>query len=84
MPQTELHGNVEQDACLKKVLDTFMRHRRLIKIPAQLKKQQVILEKSLRLSNRGNSTRSAKSISFCLIIMLMLLHSAAAWSKPVC
>ena len=45
MPQTELPENVEEDAYRKKVLDTFMRHGRLIKIPAQLKKRQVIFEK---------------------------------------
>jgi ArsR family transcriptional regulator, arsenate/arsenite/antimonite-responsive transcriptional repressor len=45
MPQTDLPGNVEEDAYRKKVLDTFMRHGRLVKFPAQLKKRQVILEK---------------------------------------
>ncbi len=45
MHQTDLPGSVEEDAYRKKVLNTFMRHGRLIKIPAQLKKRQVILEK---------------------------------------
>lgn len=45
MPQTDLPGRVEEDAYRKKVLDTFMRHGRLVKIPAQLKKRQVVLEK---------------------------------------
>ena len=45
MPQTDLPGSVEEDAYRKKVLDTFLQHGRLVKIPAQLKKRQVILEK---------------------------------------
>ena len=45
MPQTEMPGNIEEDAYRKKVLNTFLRHGRLIKIPAQLKKRQVIFEK---------------------------------------
>lgn len=45
MPQTDLLGGVEEDAYRRKVLNTFMRHGRLTKIPAQLKKRQVILEK---------------------------------------
>lgn len=45
MPIIDQPGNVEVDAYRKKVLDTFMRHGRLIKIPAQLKKRQVIFEK---------------------------------------
>lgn len=45
MPQFDLPGNVEEDAYRKKVLATFMRHGRLVNIPAQLKKRQVVLEK---------------------------------------
>lgn len=45
MPRADLPGSVEEDAYRKKVLATFMRHGRLIKIPAQLKKRQVVLEK---------------------------------------
>jgi hypothetical protein len=45
MPQPELPDTVEEDAYRKKVLDTFFRYGRLVKIPAQLKKRQVILEK---------------------------------------
>jgi len=45
MIQEDLPGRVEEDAYRKKVLATFMRHGRLVNIPAQLKKRQVILEK---------------------------------------
>lgn len=45
LPQDDLPDHVEEDAYRKKVLATFMRHGRVIKIPAQLKKRQVILEK---------------------------------------
>jgi hypothetical protein len=45
MPQFDLPGGGEEDAFRKKVLATFMRHGRLVNIPAQLKKRQVVLEK---------------------------------------
>jgi hypothetical protein len=45
LPQPELSEGVEEDAYRSKVLNTFFRHGRLIQIPAQLKKRQVILEK---------------------------------------
>jgi hypothetical protein len=45
VPQSDLPERVEADAFRKKVLATFFRHGRLTAIPAQLKKQQVILEK---------------------------------------
>lgn len=43
--QGELPERVEQDAYRKKVIDTFFKYGRLVSIPAQLKKRQVILEK---------------------------------------
>ena len=43
--QPELAPGVKADAFREKVLLTFFKRGRLIKIPAQLKKQQVILEK---------------------------------------
>ena len=43
MPATNLAERVETDAYRQKVMDTFFRQGRLIKIPAQLKKQQVVL-----------------------------------------
>jgi len=44
-PQTDLPADVEEDAYRNKVLAIFMRHGRVTKIPAQLKKRQVLLEK---------------------------------------
>lgn len=45
MRQPDLAPGVNEDAYREKVLQTFFKHGRLVKIPAQLKKQQVILEK---------------------------------------
>lgn len=45
MPQPGLTAGVEEDAYRNKVLKTFFKHGRLTRIPAQLKKQQIILEK---------------------------------------
>ena len=45
LPQPGLAGNVEEDAYRQKVLQTFFRRGRLVGIPAQLKKRQVILER---------------------------------------
>lgn len=44
LPQAGLPARVEEDAYRKKVLATFFRFGRLVSIPAQLKKRQVILE----------------------------------------
>ncbi|MFZ6026570.1 MAG: metalloregulator ArsR/SmtB family transcription factor [Chloroflexota bacterium] len=45
MPAADLPADVEEDAYRKKVLAAFMRHGRLTRLPTQLKKRQVILEK---------------------------------------
>jgi len=45
MPQPELAAEVEEDAYRKKVLETFIQRGRLTRIPAQHKKEQIILEK---------------------------------------
>lgn len=45
MPQSELSAQVEEDYYRQKVLGTFLRHGRLISIPAQLKKRAILLEK---------------------------------------
>ena len=45
MTQPELAAEVEEDAYRTKVLQTFIRRGRLTQIPAQRKKQQIILEK---------------------------------------
>jgi len=45
MPQPGLSAQVEEDAYRQKVLNTFLRQGRLVSIPAQLKKRQIVLEK---------------------------------------
>ena len=45
MTQPELAAEVEEDAYRSKVLHTFIRRGRLTQIPAQHKKQEIILEK---------------------------------------
>ncbi len=45
LPQPGLKAEVEQDAYRNKVLRTFFRRGRLTQIPAQLKKQQIVLER---------------------------------------
>lgn len=45
LPQPGLPKGVEVDAYREKVLKTFFKRGRLVSIPAQLKKRQVILEK---------------------------------------
>jgi len=45
LPQTGLADSVVEDAYRKKVLQTFMRLGRLVCIPAQLKKRQIVLER---------------------------------------
>jgi ArsR family transcriptional regulator len=45
LPQPGLEAQVEEDAYRDKVLNTFFKHGRLVSIPAQRKKRQIILEK---------------------------------------
>jgi len=45
LPQPDLKAEVREDAYRQKVLKTFFRHGRLVSIPAQLKKRQIILER---------------------------------------
>lgn len=45
LPQPGVSARVEEDAYRAKVLKTFFRRGRLTRLPAQLKKRQVILEK---------------------------------------
>lgn len=47
LPQEGLTASVAEDAYRDKVLKTFLKHGRLIKLPAQQKKFQVILGKIL-------------------------------------
>lgn len=48
VPQPELATDVETDAYRTAVIDTFFEHGRLKQIPAQLKKQQIVLEVIVR------------------------------------
>ena len=45
LPQPDIKTGVREDAYRQKVLKTFFRHGRLVGVPAQLKKRQIILEK---------------------------------------
>jgi ArsR family transcriptional regulator, arsenate/arsenite/antimonite-responsive transcriptional repressor len=45
LPQAGLATDVEEDAYRNKVLKTFFKQGRLLQIPTQLKKQQIVLEK---------------------------------------
>ena len=45
VPQPEKTPGVAEDAYRSKVLNTFFRRGRLIQIPAQLKKRQIVLER---------------------------------------
>lgn len=47
-PQPDIPAGVQQDAYREKVLRTFFKHGRLVQIPAQHKKRQVILEELLK------------------------------------
>jgi DNA-binding HxlR family transcriptional regulator len=55
VPQPGLTGIVAQDAYREKVLKTFIKHGRLVQIPAQLKKRQVILEQLVTEFEPGRS-----------------------------
>ena len=44
LPAPEIAAHAEVDGYKRKVLDTFLQHGRLLRIPAQLKKRRVILE----------------------------------------
>lgn len=45
VPQSGVTAQVEEDAYRRKVLETFFKRGRLASIPAQLKKQRIVLEK---------------------------------------
>ncbi|MBN1313628.1 MAG: DUF2087 domain-containing protein [Anaerolineae bacterium] len=45
LPQAELMANVEEDAYRNKVLKSFLKRGRLVQIPRQFKKEQIVLEK---------------------------------------
>jgi hypothetical protein len=45
VPQSGVTAQVEEDAYRRKVLETFFKRGRLVSIPAQRKKQRIVLEK---------------------------------------
>jgi len=53
LPQPRLQANVETDAYREKVLKTFLRRGRLLKIPAQLKKRVIVLERIVEAFEPG-------------------------------
>jgi DNA-binding HxlR family transcriptional regulator len=66
MPQADLPDRVEVDAYRKKVLGTFFRYGRLVAIPAQLKKRQVILEKIVESFEPGR-TYTEREVNLILL-----------------
>jgi len=64
--QTEVANGVEEDAFRRKVLQTFFRHGRLVSIPAQLKKRQVILERIAEVFELEREY-SEKEVNFALL-----------------
>jgi len=53
IPQPDLVPGVEEDAYRKKVIRAFFRQGRLVQIPAQQKKKQVILEEIVKAFTPG-------------------------------
>lgn len=64
--EVDMNTQVEEDAYRDKVLRTFMRNGRLLQIPAQLKKWQVILNKVVELFEFGR-TYTEKEVNFILL-----------------
>jgi len=55
MPQPGLAAQVEEDAYRREVLAAFLRQGRLVRIPAQLKKRQIIFEKLVQEFEPGRT-----------------------------
>lgn len=53
VPQPGMKANVEVDAYRQKVLKSFFQHGRLVQIPAQQKKKQIILEEIVKIFTPG-------------------------------
>jgi hypothetical protein len=53
VPQPGMKANVEVDAYRQKVLKSFFQHGRLVQIPSQQKKKQVILEEIVKIFTPG-------------------------------
>ena len=60
LPQPDLTATVEEDAYKAKVLRTFFKRGRLMQIPAQLKKRQVILERLVQEFELGRQYSEAE------------------------
>ena len=45
LPQSGLREEIEEDAYRKKVIQTFFKRGRLLRIPTQVKKQRIVMEK---------------------------------------
>jgi hypothetical protein len=66
LPQPDLAGSVEQDAFRDKVLKTFFQRGRLVSIPAQSKKQRIVLEKLAEQFEPGREY-SEKEVNLILL-----------------
>ena len=66
LSQPGLANNVEKDAYRQKVLKTFMQRGQLTRIPAQLKKRQVILEEIVK-SFEPEREYTEKEVNFILL-----------------
>ncbi|MEZ4641185.1 MAG: metalloregulator ArsR/SmtB family transcription factor [Chloroflexota bacterium] len=66
LPQPDLHAEVEVDAYRDKVLRTFFKRGRLTRLPAQLKKQQVVLEKIVQ-TFEPERDYSERDVNFILL-----------------
>jgi biotin operon repressor len=66
LPQPGLQVEVEEDAYKDKVLKTFIRRGRLIRLPAQLKKQEVVLEFIVE-SFEPDQTYSEREVNIILL-----------------
>ncbi len=76
LPQQGVQAGAEVDAYRQKVLKTFFRHGRLVQIPAQLKKQQVILER-LRDEFEPGRRYSEQEVNR----ILLEFHEDVAWLR---
>jgi ArsR family transcriptional regulator, arsenate/arsenite/antimonite-responsive transcriptional repressor len=66
LPQPGLNARIEKDAYSDKVIRTFFKLGKLVSIPAQMKKRQVVLEKIAEQFERGREY-SEKEINFTLL-----------------
>lgn len=55
LPPANLSASVVEDAYSQKVLQIFIKHGRLVSLPAQVKKQRIVLEKIVQVFEPGRS-----------------------------